>query len=60
MTPAVCLRSGQLVERIGSLPLADARCPHCGAKVRQPTAAEWPRPRLTLVGTRSEQRANAR
>jgi hypothetical protein len=58
MTLAVCTNSGVLVERVASLPLADARCPFCGARLRQPTAAEWPRPPLCLVGTRSERRTS--
>ncbi len=40
MSLAICLRSGQLVQRVASLPIAASRCPACGGPVRPPTAAE--------------------
>jgi hypothetical protein len=49
MDPAICLRSGELVMRVASLPLHDTFCPLCGAPLRLPTAREWPRPVLRIL-----------
>jgi hypothetical protein len=49
MAPAICTRTGQRVQRVESLPLRDTLCPFCGAALRLPTAAEWPRPILRVL-----------